>query len=74
MKAENLKTWDDLQKYLLARINYATNETSKSNSSFTKEQVWNSLLGETMKWSGELPVRTKHLLIKRVKKDFGMSV
>ena len=75
MKIEELKTWDDLQDYLLERMDYATDDISNSNSSFTKKQTWNSLIGQCMKWSGEhLPVRTKDLLIKRVKKDFGMSV
>ena len=74
MKLEDLKTWDDLQDYLLERMDYATSDTSKANSSFTKEQVWNSLIGDCMKWSGqELPIRTKDLLIKRVRKDFGMA-
>lgn len=73
MKLEDLKTWDDLECYLLERMDYATSDTSKSNSSFTKEQVWNSLLGDCMKCSGQdLPIRTKDILIKRVRKDFGM--
>jgi hypothetical protein len=49
MKLEDLKTWDDLQNYLLERMDYATNSISKSNKSFTKEQMWNSLLGDCMK-------------------------
>ena len=75
MKLEDLKTWDDLQNYLLERMDYATNSISKSNKSFTKEQLWNSLLGDCMKWRGQdLPIRTKSILIKRVKRDFGMEV
>jgi len=75
MKLEDLKTWDDLQDYLLMRMYYATDSISKSNKSFTKEQVWNSLLGDCMKWKGQdLPRRTKEILIKRVRKDFGMPV
>lgn len=67
---EQLKTWDDLQNYLLERLDYATSEPSKSNKSFTKEDHWNSLIDQTMKNTGPLPVRTFDLLIKRVKKDF----
>ena len=75
MKLEDLKTWDDLQNYLLERTDYATDSVSKSNKSFTKEQMWNSLLGDCKKWSGQdLPIRTKSILIKRVKRDFGMQV
>ena len=75
MKLEDLKTWDDLQNYLLERMDFATDSISKSNKSFTKEQMWNSLLGDCMKWSGQdLPIRTKSILIKRVKRDFGMQV
>jgi len=75
MKLEDLKTWDDLQNYLLKRMDYATNSISKSNKTFTKEQVWNSLLGDCMKYNGQdLPIRTKSILIKRVELDFGMQV
>lgn len=75
MELENLKTWNQLQDYLLERMDYATNDISKANKSFTKEQHWNSLIGDCIKWKGqELPIRTKAILIKRVKKDFGMNV
>jgi len=71
MKLEELKTWDELQNYLLERMDQATNDTSKSNSSFTKEQSWNSLIDQCMQYSGQdLPIRTKSILIKRVRKDF----
>ena len=52
MELEDLKTWDDLQNYLLERMHYANDIISESNKSFTKEQMWNSLLGDCMKWSG----------------------
>lgn len=75
MKVEDLKTWDDLQDYLLARMDYATSDISKANNSFTKEQVWNSLIGLCIKRNGqELSIRTRDLLIERVRKDFGMNV
>ena len=75
MELEDLKTWDDLQNYLLKRMDYANDSISESNKSFTKEQMWNSLLGDCMKWSGQdLPIRTKSILLKRVKRDFGMKI
>ena len=75
MKLEDLKTWDDLKDYLLERMDFATDTISTSNKSFTKEQIWNSLLNDCIKWSGQdLPARTKSILIKRVKRDFGMQV
>jgi hypothetical protein len=75
MKLDDLKTWDELQEYLLERMDYATKSQSKANSSFTKEQHWNSLMGQCAKWKGQdLPIRTKQILIKTVRKDFGMSV
>lgn len=73
MKIKDLKTWNDLNDYLFDRIDYANSEWSNSNKSFTKEQVWNSLVRDCIRWAGqELPIRTKDLLIKRVKKDFGI--
>ena len=75
MKLEDLNTWDELQDYLLERMEYATSDISNANKSFTKEQTWNSLIGDCMKWSGqELPIRTKGLLIKRIRKDFGVNI
>jgi len=74
MKLEDLKTWDELKDYLIERADYATRDASKANNGFTKEQVWNSLIGDCIKWSGQkLPIRTIDLLIKRVRKDFGMD-
>ena len=75
MKLEELKTWNDLKAYLVARIQYATNSRSKSNKSFTKYEVHRSLMTQCLNWEGQdLPIRTKKLLIKRVKRDFGMKI
>lgn len=75
MKLDDLKTWDDLQDYLLERMDYASSDVSNTNSTFTKEQVWNSLIGDCMKWKGQdLPIKTKSILLKRVRREFGMSV
>ncbi len=73
MKIEDLKTWNDLQTYLLERQDMATDERSNANPSFTKEDYWNSLIDQSMKYFGnDLPIRTRDLLIKTVKKDFGV--
>ena len=75
MKLEELKTWDDLQDYLLDRMEYATEDISNANSNFTKKQVWDSLIDQSLTWiEQDLPIRNKDLLIKGVKKDFGMSI
>jgi len=71
MKTSELKTWNDLHDYLIGRMDYATNEISNANKSFTKEQHWNSLVSQCIEWEGqELPAKTKDILIKRVRKDF----
>lgn len=75
MELEGLNTYDDLQSYLLERKDYATNGISKVNTSFTKKQIWNMWIGDCKRWKGqELPIRTKHILLKNVKRDFGMNV
>ena len=75
MRLENLKTWDDLQDYLLERMDYADDSQSNANKTFTKEQHWNSLIGDCIKHKGkDLPIRTKSILIKRIKQDFGMNI
>jgi hypothetical protein len=73
IELNDVKTWEDLENYLLGAMDYADDSKSNANSSFTKEQHWNSLIGDCMKHSGDLPIRTKDLLIKRVKKDFPIS-
>jgi hypothetical protein len=73
IKLKDVKTWEDLQNYLLGCMDYADGSTSNSNSSFTKKQHWNSLVGDCIKWEGELPVRTKSILLERVGKDFPLS-
>lgn len=73
MQLEQINTWSELSDYLLDRMDYADDSQSNSNKTFTKEQHWNSLIGDCARYEGEdLPIRTKSILIKRVKKDFGM--
>jgi hypothetical protein len=67
-----MKTFGDLQTYLLERMEQATDEKSKMNPSFTKQQIWNMWMGDCIKWGldRELPWATKTIMLKRVYKDF----
>lgn len=73
MELENVKTYEELQDYLLGCMDYATDKQSKANSSFTKEQIWNMYMKDCMSRKGDLPVRTVNLLKKTIKKDFPIS-
>ena len=71
MELASINTWDQLEDYLLERMDLATDEQSNSNKSFTKVQIWNDLIGQCMTYSGkDLSIKTKHILLKNVKKDF----
>lgn len=75
MKLEELKTYDELQDYLLERMDFADDKTSKMNPSFTREQVWNWYMDGCIKYKGQnLPIKTISLLIKDVKKDFNQEI
>ena len=75
MKLEDLKTWADLEEYLLRRDEYATNEPSKMNRTFTKKEVWDMYLVQCIKYKpSDLPIRTRKILLKHVRKDFWMSM
>lgn len=75
MVLDKLKTWADLEKYLLRRDRHATSEPSKMNRSFTKYEVWNMYLDQCKKYKpSDLPIRTRRLLLKHVRKDFGMGM
>ena len=74
MELKELKTWDELQDYLLERMDYADDKLSKANKSFTREQMWNMYIRDCTQWKGQdLPRRTKDILIKRIKKDFNQT-
>lgn len=68
-----METWDEVQDYLLERMDAFNDESPMvGNKSLTKKQYWNSQIGECMKYSGEkLPIRTKSILLDRLKKNFG---
>jgi hypothetical protein len=71
MKIEDLKTWDDLGEYLIERLDDCNDDKSKANSSFTKRDTWNMYYSQCQKYQGQdLPVRTIHILLKSIKKDF----
>ena len=73
IELNELKTYKDLENYLLGCMDYANDSQSNANSSFSKEQIWNMYLGDCLKHSGELPIRTKELLFKTIRKDFPIS-
>ena len=74
MEIEELNTYDDLQDYLLERMDYANISISEVNRSFTKKQIWEMWVADCMKWKGhKLPIKTKHILLKNIRRDFGMK-
>lgn len=72
---EGLKTWDDLQIYLLERMEYATEKKSKTNKSFTKCQMWNFYSRQCLNAKGQdISIVIRKILIKNIKRDFGMKI
>jgi len=67
-------TWDELSDFLLTVMDsFNDTDLMTNNPSLTKKQFWNSLMGDCMKYSGDLlPIRTRNLLIKTVTKNFGI--
>jgi hypothetical protein len=68
-----METWDEVKDYLLDKMDaFSDDDLMVGNSSLTKEQYWNSQMGECIKYGGEqLPIRTKSILLNRLKKNFG---
>jgi len=68
-----METWDELKDYLLERMDcFDDSSPMANNSSITKGQYWNSQMEQCMKYTGErLPVKTRSILLKRVKRNFG---
>ncbi len=68
-----METWEDVEDYLLEKIDsFSDDSPMVGNSSITKKELWNSLMNECFKYQGEkLPIRTKSILIKRLKNNFG---
>jgi hypothetical protein len=69
----NWETWEEVENYLLERMeSFEDDSPMVNNQSLTKKQYWNSQMGECMKYSGQkLPIRTRPILIKRIKENFG---
>ena len=67
-----MKTWSDLLYYLLEKMEKADDEKSKANPSFTRKQMWDHYMGMCIgnAESEELPIKTSHILIGNVKRDF----
>lgn len=73
LELSELNTYEDLKDYLLGCMDYADDSKSNANPSFTKNQHWDSLMGDCMNREGNLPARTKNILLNRIKKDFPLS-
>ncbi len=66
-----MKTWNDLKDYLLLKMDKADDEKSKANPSFCREDMWNLYMKMCVDGGlNELSIKTAHILIKNVKKDF----
>ena len=75
MELNEISNFDQLSDYLLDRMEYANDSPSKANKSFSKEQMWNMYIGDCLKYKGEdLPIKTKNIMLKRIKKDFGQRI
>jgi hypothetical protein len=71
MLLNEIKTYEELNDYLLAKIDIADGKTSKVNPTFTKKQMWDHFMGQCMTGKDkEISIRTKDILIKNIKKDF----
>lgn len=67
-----MKSWLDLKNYLLEKMDKADDEKSKANPTFTREQMWNHYMGMCMSNDDSelLPIRTAHILVANVQRDF----
>ena len=75
MEIDEVETYNGLSDYLLERMDFADDEISKANPSFTREQMWNMYIGDCIKYDGQpLPIRTKSIFMKTIKKDFNQII
>jgi len=71
MDINEIKTYDELQDYLLDRMDYADGKKSKINPSFTKNQIWDMYMNECISREGQkISIRTRDLFLKQIKLDF----
>lgn len=70
-----MKTWKDLKEYLLKHESLADSKASKANKSFGRRQMWDMYINMCNNGGdGQLPVRTGHILIKNIKRDFNGQI
>ena len=66
-----LKTYADLEAYLLQKIKSADKKISKVNNTFTRVEMWNFYMERCGDHLGQkLPLKTRHILLKNIEKDF----
>lgn len=66
-----MKSYNDLCEYLLENMDKADEEKSKANPTFDREAIWNHYMKMCIDNADkELPIKTAHILIANVKKDF----
>lgn len=71
---QNITTWDGLQDYLMERMEFADSDQSEVNPSFTKEQMWNMYIRQSIKYAGQkLSDKTAYLLKEKIAKDFNQQ-
>ena len=71
MQLKEVKTWSDLKDYLLLKMDKADDEKSKANPSFSRADIWDHYMEMCVNGGpNELPIKTAHILIENVKKDF----
>ena len=65
---EKVRTYGEIQDYLLSVIDYADDEPSTINPSLTREQAWNIFMGNCIKKNDE--DNAFDMLIKNVYREF----
>lgn len=71
MKLQEIKTWEELEDWLLERMDYANDTLSKTMKPFTKEQHWNFTMKQCFDAKGQvISIRIRDIILKRIGKDF----
>jgi hypothetical protein len=73
MKLTKTSTMEEISDFLLYHMDSADDRKSKVNPSFTKQQMWDVYMDIVFKakMNNENLVRTKHLLVRNLVKEFG---
>ena len=67
-----MENYFDLKNYLLEKMDKADDKKSKANPTFSREQMWNHYMGMCVGKSDSepLPIKTAHILLANIKRDF----